>query len=231
MHDHHYPESDEATYILSSIQHINNTLISFKGIGNLKLNTRSESMNTRAAWMGTRQGNFRVEIFGFPGQSAVSYSNDGSRSYLHSHLDNRFYMIESANPSLESILSIPITSQDLSTFLSGKIPVYVYDENKIEMKPYNSGYVIHLKKGCFGHLEKLYVDENKTHVEKVELFNSFGSLIYRAELNMRRIVDGYTIPFEIIISTKEGNRLSIHVDKCWTDETIPSSAFTLSHPE
>ena len=221
-------DEGDAGHLLSAIKNKNNKLETFKGIGKLKLINKNKSMNTRAAWMGTHQGNFRVEIFGFPGQSAASYSNDGQYSYLYFPMDGRFYIINDANPSLEKILTISITSNDLSSFLSGRIPVYEYDADHAKMNVSDEEYELSLKKGCFGKRKKLYVNKHDKNVWKMEAFNLFGSLKYRTELNMIQSINGYSIPFEIIISNNDGNRLYIHIAKYWTDVPVPLSSFALT---
>ena len=230
-YDKLYQAEDEKLKLISIIKNTNKNLETFKGIGNLKLINNNKSMNTRAAWIGTHQGNFRVEIFGFPGQSAASYSNDGQYSYLYFHLEDRLYIIDSVNPSLEKILTISITSKDLNSFLSGRVPIYEYDINKTNLNISDDGYVLNLKKGCFGNLKKIYFNKHQNNVQKVEIFNLFGSLIYRAELSMVQTINGYTIPFDILITNDDGNRLHIHIDKYWTDVTFPVSSFTLTHPK
>lgn len=228
-HDAFVQDENEKLKFISTIENTNNTLETFKGIGNLKLINTSTSMNTRAAWVGTNQGKFRVEIFGFPGQSSASYSNDGQFSYLYFYLEDRLYIINSVNPSLEKILTLSITSNDLNSFLSGRVPIYEYDIHKTELAISDKSYVLNLKKGCFGKIEKIYIDKDQNNVQKVELFNLFGSLIYRAEFSKVQTINGYRIPFDIIISNNDGNRLHIQIDKYWTDVTVPLETFTLTH--
>ncbi len=221
---------DEALRLLSTVENTNKNLETFKGIGNFKLITKNKSLHTRAAWIGTNKGYFRIEIFGFPGQSAATYSHDGRYSYMYIHLEDRFYIINDVNPSLEKILTIPITSNDLNSFLSGKIPIYDYDVNHMQVKLSGNVYELHLKQGCFGNREKIYVDEHTKYIQKVEIFNQFGSLIYCAELRMMKTVNGHIIPFDIKISNNDDNYLHISMEKYWTDIDIPLSSFTLTHP-
>ena len=230
IYDTHPHVEYDAAHLLSAIKNTNSKLETFKGIGNLKLINKNKSMNARAVWMGTNQGNFRVEIFGFPGQSAVSFSNNGKDSYLYFPMEGHFYIISDPNPSLEKILTLSITSNDLSSFLSGKIPVYEYDADQAKINVSDRGYELSLKKGCFGTHKKLYIDKHNKNVWKVESFNFFGSLKYRTELNMIQSVNGYSIPFEINISNNDGHRLRIHIDKYWTDVPVSLSSFTLTPP-
>jgi hypothetical protein len=180
--------------------------------------------------MGTREGKFRVEIFGFPGQSAARFSNDGRYSYLHLPMEDRFDIFDTKNPNLEKILTISITSNDLHSFLSGQLPVYEYTAEHAKLKVSDEGYGLNLKKGCFGNRKKIYADKYDKNVWKVEVFNVFGSLNYRTELNKKHSINGYNIPFEIIISDNDGNRLHIRIDKYWTDVSVPISSFTLTPP-
>jgi hypothetical protein len=224
------PVEYDAEHLLSAIKNKNSELETFKGIGNLKLINNNTSMNARAVWMGTHQGNFRVEIFGFPGQSTASYSNNGKYSYVYFPMEGHFYIISDPNPSLEKILTISITSNDLSSFLSGKIPVYEYDADQAKINVSDEGYELSLQKGFFGKRKKLYIDKHNKNVWKIESFNVFGSLKYRTKLTMMQSINGYSIPFEINISNNDGNRLRIYIDKYWTNVPAPLSSFTLTPP-
>lgn len=221
---------NETDYLLSEINNTNNKLETFKGIGNLKLIKEKKTINLRAAWMGTQQGCLRVEIFGFPGQSAAKYSNNGRFSYLYLPMEKRFYIIDDTNPSLEKILTISITANDLHSFLSGKVPINSYDFYDSNLTVTNDNYEVNLKKGCFGNRKKLYIDKTDKTVWKFETYTLFGSLKYRTELKKIRIVNGYTVPFEIIISNNQGNRLYIYLDKYWTDTSVPLSSFIITPP-
>jgi len=234
-----YPVSDcahsynevEPGHLLTIQRNINSKLETFKGIGNLKLVNGDKKLNLRAAWMGTRQGNLRVEIFGFPGQSAARYSNDGHYSYLYLPLENRFYVTGDVNLNLKKILTLAITSNDLHAFLSGKFPVADYAKEDANLAVSKDEYILNLKKGCFGKRKKLYIDSRNQTAWKLESYTLFGSLQYRTELKKFQKVNGYIIPFEIIISDNQGNRLSIFPDKYWTDTPVSLSSFTLTPPK
>jgi outer membrane lipoprotein-sorting protein len=221
---------NEALLLFSNIKNTNQSLETFKGIGKLKLNTNKKSMNLRAAFMGTQQGKFRVEIFGFPGQSSARYINDGHTSYVYLPFEDQLYAINSANPSLEKLLNLPITSNDLNSFLSGKIPIDDYTVDHISVSESGKEYEIYLTKSCLGDRKKIYIDLDRIQRCKIEVFNLFGSLKYRALLDRIQAVDEYRIPFEIHISDNNGNGLHIHIDKYWTNTSIPASSFTLTHP-
>lgn len=213
---------------LSAIHRINQRLETFKGIGKFTLVQDTRRLRTRAAWLGRDQGHLRMEIFGFPGHSAASFSSDGSYSYLYIHGEDTLYRIDSGNPSLEKILTLPITSKDLNYFLSGRIPIYKFDLNKSEFIESDNGYTLVLRNACFGNVEKIYMDKDKQNVRTVEVLNPFGAIIYRMEFGATAMIHGHRLPVEITISNGDGNRLHIHVEQQWTDVPVPPSAFILS---
>jgi hypothetical protein len=52
--------------------------------------------------------------------------------------------------------------------------------------------------------------------------------VYRAELNRYKKVDGYTLPFEMILSTADGNRFELMTDRCEVNFSVLPETFVLT---
>ena len=95
----------------------------------------------------------------------------------------------------------------------------------------DDGYILVLKKRRGNVLEKIYLDEDKDDVSKIEVFNGNGTLAYRAEFYGRRNINGYRIPDLLVFSNGSGSMFQLNVDRYWADVSISPSVFGLTPPE
>ena len=182
------------------------------------------------AWLGSKPKKLRLEILDISGQPAASLATDGNYFYLLSHIESRFYKKHSTDDSLEKLISIPVRSSDILSFLSGQAPIYNYDRALLKKTESEDGYVLILRKNWQGIVEKIYLDQNK-EVYKVEIFNGKNSPLYRALLHGTQNINGYRIPLRLEISTDDGFYLKLDIDKYWADVYVSPSMFILPPPE
>lgn len=221
------PETAEARTLLLNLQNKNNNLKTFKGIGRFKLWNKGKLQAARLAWMGSNQEQLRLEIFRIPGQPAISIADDGDWLYFVSHAPYRFYKKRSTKAGLKRLISIPITSADIIALLAGRVPIHGYDTVSIGLNEAGNGYLLLLKKRWQGITEKIYLSENKTDVRKVEIFDSGGSLVYRAVLEKMQQIDQYLIPLKLMISN-DGIIFQLNVEKYWANVDVRPSMFVLN---
>ena len=122
----------EAGKILLKLETTNNKLKTFKGLGRIKLWNKGKLQTARVAWIGSRQGKLRFEIFSIPGQPSISLSSDGKYFYVISHAKHRFYKKQSTDASLKKIILIPVKSIDIIALLAGRAPVHEHNDATIE---------------------------------------------------------------------------------------------------
>jgi len=221
----------EAVKLLSALNAKNQNLKAFKGIGRIKLwHNNNPGIDNRVMWAGADPSNLLIVVL-VSGHPAIKFSTDGNFLY---YLDLTtkpvsFKKIPSTDARLDRLVSIPIRSRDLVSLLSGRIPIHDYTSaglNKLK-----KGYILVLKKRWRGIIEKIYLDENKLNIQKVEIFNSSGSLKYRAVFITMQSIKGYHVPLKLLISNDGGDGFTLDIERYIADVSVSPSMFVLSPPK
>ncbi len=90
--------------------------------------------------------------------------------------------------------------------------------------------VSELKGRWQGVIQKIYLDETNTTVQKLEMFNLNGSLTYAAELDRRKTLSGFSIPFRLRLFNTEQLVFALTVERCWVNIPVETAVFTLTPP-
>ena len=218
--------ASNAASLLATINQRNKSLRSVKGIGKIKLWGEKGSQVTRLAWLGSSDGRLRVEVLGLSGQPVVKFIYDGKRFFFLSHIDQQFYQKTCLDPDLNPLTGIDIKVSEIVLFLSGGIPIHDHDTVLLQHLGAGEGYVLIFKKKWLWVVEKIYLDESLSVVNKVEAYNWRG-MLYRAVLAQTRNINNHAIPFNIVISTDSKEGFSIAADRCWTDITVLPEMFSI----
>lgn len=221
---------DESLSILAFIREKNNSLRTFKGIGKMELKNNKDSFISRTAWMGSYPDRFRIEVFGIAGQPLISVSADQNQLFLLSHSDSNYIHRDDPESTLEELLSLPVKVEDAIEFLSGRIPIREHETSRIEKSDSDNGYVLILEKSWTGVTEKIYLDEQKTKIYKVEIFGITGALNYRAELLDEILIDGFHLPSRLVLSNENGESFKLNIDRYFANTPVTQSMFTISPP-
>ncbi len=223
----------EALNLLSSLNIKNHGLKTFKGIGKIKLwHNDKLQFNERVAWAGMDPESLLIVVY-VSGLPVRKISTNGKWLYYLDLTSKHFPFkkIRSANANLDQLVSIPIRSSDVVSLLSGRVPVHEHTSvGLLKNKPEN-GYILVLKKGWSGVIEKIYLDVNKSQVQKVEIFNADGSLKYRAIFERMQHIKGYHVPLRLAISNDNGDGFMLDIERYMADVSVSSSMFVLSPPE
>jgi len=244
--------SFEAEKIISTIENQNLKLKTFKGVGNIKFRTnKKKDVAGRIAWIASAPDRIRIVLSSVSGHPMVSIASDGQWLYLNSHSSGEFYRKPATASSMKRLLTVPVKTEDMVDILAGRIPIhsyasvvltdnrsYVYNTEDHRVSTRNgsegsrqNGCVLVLKKKWGDILEKIYLDEKKKNVQKVEMFNPSGTLAYRVEFDRMQVIEGYRIPSRLRVSNNDGSDFHLDVDRCWVDAVAPPSVFVLTPPE
>lgn len=221
---------DESLSIIASIRGKNNSLRTFKGIGKIELNKDKDTFITRTAWMGSYPDRFRIEIFGIAGQPLISLSADQDQIFFLSHTDSKYIQRDDPTSTLEELLSLPVNVEDAIEFLTGRIPIREHATSRIEKSDSDSGFILILEKNWTGVTEKIYLDEQKTKIYKVEIFGITGALDYRAELIDEIVVDGFRLPSHLVLSNGDGESVKLRIDRYYANAPVTQSMFFIPPP-
>ena len=223
----------EVRHLLSAIQTKNDTLKTFKGIGKINVwQNDSRPVDQRVAWIGEKPQKLSIAVL-ISGYPAIKLVTDGKWLYYLETRDQEtiYKKIAASDPSLRNLISIPISSSDIVTFIAGGIPLREFDSVDVIADKSGSGYAFVLKKQWWGVRQKIYFDESKSQVRQIDLFDRSGSLKYRAELEKIRTVSGYQVPFRLKLSSDAGADFQLDIDRFWVNVELPPSVFILTPPE
>ncbi|MFC1829932.1 hypothetical protein ACFL0O_10000 [Thermodesulfobacteriota bacterium] len=222
----------EAAALISMLDEKNAELRTFKGKGKITYWKNDKiTLVASAAWIGSEPDRLRVALQSPSGQPLVSFSNDGKWFYLFSHSRGDYYKKRATDANLKRITSIPIKTADMVSILSGRIPVHKYSTAGVLKNESGDGVVLVLKKWWGDTLEKIYFDETREDVRKIEMFAGKHMLVYRTELYGLREINGYRIPSRLVFSTGDGAVFQLDINRYWTDIAVSPSVFELVSPE
>jgi hypothetical protein len=125
---------------------------------------------------------------------------------------------------------MPIRAEDLFTLLSGQPPILPFHRAKIRPSTPNGGWLISLYKKWGRLVEKIWLNDNATTVEQLEVFDGWGHLQYRIAFSEFHQVDSRQLPYKVEISDPKGPLWSLIVERFWTNISIPDGAYTLDIP-
>ena len=223
----------EARRLVSELETQNSTLRSFKGIGKIKVwNDGKIHIDERVVWIASEPLKIRIAVL-ISGYPAVKLASDGEWFYYIEVQGSQTYYkkIRAKNANLKKLITIPIHSKDVITLLTGRVPVREYHSAYIKEHDPENGYILILKKRWWGIIEKIYLDEAKSRVHQIELFNRSGALIYRVVFEKMKEVQGYRVPFRLRISNDDGADCQLDIDRYWADVSVSPSIFILTPPE
>ena len=231
-------ELDEANVaaarrLVAALDSQNSTLQYFKGIGKIKVwNNRRIQIDERLAWVGSKPEKISIAVLvsGFP---AVKMATDGQWFYYLEMQGEKavFKKIKASNASLERLIAVPIYTQDIITLLAGRVPLPEHHSAYIQTDPETAGSILVLKRRWWGIVEKIYLDGDQDRVRRIEVFNRSGSVVYRIDFNNIKEIDGYRIPFQFRIASKDGIDCELNIDRYWTNVSVSPSVFVLAPPE
>lgn len=235
IHTNYFPDPispaarEEGRAILEAIRNTNRSLVRFKGIGAIEIQS-GPTFTARAAWAGTAAGLFRIEILGIAGRPLISLAaNRESITYL-AHADSTYFRKSRSGMSLEKLTAIPITVEDIVALLTGRVPVREHADAYLAASDTGSGFTLILEKEWTGVRQKIYLDETKTRIYKVEIFGITGALEFRAVLRGTRNVDTYEVPSHLVLSNEDGASCALEIDRYLANPPVPESMFTIPPP-
>ncbi|MDF1591354.1 MAG: DUF4292 domain-containing protein [Desulfobacterales bacterium] len=223
-------ELAEARELVAALGAKNHTLWTFKGTGRFKVWQEGRVLSTRAAWVGTFPDKLRIAVMNPAGQPMVSLSTDGQYLYLISHADGEFYKKPSNNPTLQRLVSIPISANDIISILTARLPIREHHTAELTADESGRGYILTLSKKWRGVTEKIYLDTDKRSVLQIEIYGASDQLSYRTVFQGKQHVNEFELPAKIMVSDTEGNRFELEIDKYWTDVPLLPSIFVLAPP-
>ena len=218
--------------LLSVLKTKNDSLKNFKGIGNIQIRQNGRlKLDQRVAWIGEKPVKLSIAVL-ISGYPAVKLATDGKwLYYLEVHgQDTTFRKFQKSDPSLKELISIPISSSDVITFLAGKIPMPKFDSASLIEAKASPGYVLVLKEKWWGVRQKIYYDQSVSEVRRIDVFHRSGALKYRAEIERVQSINGFQVPLQLRLLTHDGTDCQLNIDRYWVNVDLPPEVFVLAPP-
>jgi hypothetical protein len=243
--------SSEGIAMVSILKHQNHKLTTFKGLGRITfLEREGKEAATRIAWVASVPDRMRITLSSISGQPIISAASDGRWLYLISYAKGDFYKKPATNSNMKHFFSISITSRDIVDILAGRVPFEKYDsavliEDGTLHTPADGGLdtsgtsspmgveqgdILILKDKWDNVLEKIYLSRQHD-VQKIEMFNSTGVLLYRVEFDRMQQISTYRVPARLKVSNNDGQGFKLDLDRYWADARVSPSVFTLTPPK
>jgi hypothetical protein len=226
-------KADEVRDLISALRTQNNTLRNFKGIGTIRLSQKGRPyLDQRVAWIAEKPSKLSMALL-VSGYPAIKLATDGQwLYYLETQgSETRYEKIRASDPSLKSIVSIPISASDVVLLLAGSLPLPAFDSVALVKEEATPGFVLVLKERWWGIRQKIFYDESESQFYRVDVFQRSGTLMYRAEIERIQQVDGFEVPFRLKLSSDDGDGLQLDVERCWVNVDLPPAAFVLTPPK
>lgn len=217
---------------LKKIRRINAELDAFKGIGQIEWTSPDGiRQKTRLAWLCNLPDKLRVELLDIAGRPAVSLSSDGQHYYYFSRADRHYERRATNDFDLEPVVSLSINIAEVMPMLAGRFPTLPGGDASLTRPDSAAGFLLELSDGWLGEKQKFYLDETASAIYKLEVFDPWGALRYRAELVSFKTIGEYRIPTRIILSNDDLTRVVLRTDRFWPGIRTQDAAFVLDPPD
>ncbi|MFP4454159.1 MAG: hypothetical protein ACLFPI_12435 [Desulfobacterales bacterium] len=220
---------DDASRLVRIVEEKNDKIKPYKAIGQISIDGKQGSLDGRAAWIAVPDGRFRVEALAVTGQPFARMICTKDECFFI-YRDGDCLRTQSAGDnSLDLLSGIKLNARDMALLLGGGAALT--DHSSAGAYATDSGQkVLVFKKRLIGTVQTIRFSEDLEHILEVRVFGWRG-LLYRAEIKRLERVGSRMMPFELDISDKSGNRISVSVDRCWTDIEPEKRAFFPDLPE
>lgn len=225
--------ADEIRNLLSALKTQNDSLKNFKGIGSIKVSQKGRLyLDQRVAWVGERPAKLSIAVL-VSGYPAIRLVADGEWLYYLETQggETEFKKIRASDPNLKNLISIPISASDVLMLMAGRIPMPEFDSVDFTKEEGARGYVLVMKQRWWGIRQKIFYDESRSRVYRIDVFQGSDTLMYRAEIEQIQEVGGFEVPFRLKLSADNGHNFQLDIDHYWVNVDLPPAAFVLTPPQ
>jgi hypothetical protein len=219
--------------LLATLKSQNEALGNFKGIGNFTISQNGlTQFDQRVAWIGEKPVKFSIAVL-ISGYPAVKLAADGRWLYYLEvqGQETRFRKMETSDPDLKRLISIPVSVSDVIALLSGRVPLPEFDAVIINQEIAGQQFALLLTDRWWGIRQKIVYDASLSRIRRIEVYRRSGSLRYRAEIESTQQVDGFEVPQRLRLSNDEGIDFLLQINRYWVNVELPPDVFVLTPPQ
>lgn len=218
------PKDPRILGLLSVMDKHNETLKTFNGQGSIAITESSRTRSYRLAWAAESPDRIRLVVI-FSGKPIETLAADGQYLYLKSHTGGHVPIKrQRKNPSLEPFIAVPLTTGQITCFLSGKIPMPEYKDVRMEPQDNGKGTLLRFYKDDTTVIQTVSFDENNRILGYDVMENR--NTRYTITLAGAEGENGYAFPKDIRVIQNDRSCL-IQVENTTANPDLPKETFVI----
>jgi len=217
----------KAAMLAAQIRSINHNLHTFKGTARVTIVDGRKSQRMTIAWAAMLPDRIRLTILnsGIPVETILA---DGSRVLFVSHTGKHsLHEINSPNPSLERIVSMPVRIKEIISILAGQVPMEPFNRQELSNKETSSETTLVLAKKWGGRVGTVQFDKEE-RISRFQRLNREKEPVYSVERLNLKTYKNYTIPSTTIINDGSGRTMTLKITGFYPDIPVKESLFSLT---
>lgn len=218
------PSDPKIQVILLDMEKQNNSLKTFNGQGSITITELSKTKSYRLAWAAAIPDRIRLIVL-FSGQPIETVAADGDNLYLKSHTGSHVPITRRRkNPSLEPFIGLPLTTNQITCYLSGKVPIPDYKKIQLDKMTGSTGSILSFYKNEETVVQQVFLDENN----KILSYEITESAKARYRVNIEKSGAENNLIFPTTINVVQGERSClITVEKTTPNPELPPETFVV----
>ncbi|MFH1154228.1 MAG: hypothetical protein V1793_10460 [Pseudomonadota bacterium] len=220
-------EDQAALDLALTAQQINAGITTCKGMAWLTLkDSNKPDQKYRLAWAAAPPDKIRMTLLsaGLPMETILA---DGKQVTFVSHVGSHDrHTLNSSDPPLEKLLSIPVSLTEIVALLAGRIPVKPFDKATWSEKDEDRKSVI-LTRKWKGTIGKIWWNRSD-EVYMVQALDTKGNPVYSLYRNDIRDQGSVRIPFNYRITDNDGRSLALEITQFQPNIQVKPSVFSLT---
>lgn len=218
----------KAARLSRDVRSINIGLKTVKGTARITLTENDNRQQFKIAWAALLPDKIRLTVLesGFPVETIVA---NGEKVSFVSHTgQHERHTINSSNPSLKSMVGLPVRIREIIALLSGRLPLESFDREEISIVGKTT--TLLLSRKWRGTVAKVQFD-NDGQVVQFEPVARGGKSIYQVKRSDFQSHGPYLVPGKTFLLDPSGRTMTLKIISFYPDIPVNGSIFTLTETE
>jgi outer membrane lipoprotein-sorting protein len=223
-------EDPRVTHLTQKVRSLNQGLETVKGTGHIILVNGGTRQRYKIAWAARLPDKIRLTILetGIPVETIVA---DGETVTFVSHTGrHRRHTIKDPNPSLKSMVELPVRIREIISLLSGKLPLEPFDQERLSATDKTGKTELLLSRKWRGTTARVQFDAGDRIVE-FEPVGRDGNTVYQVSRSDFKFFGSYLVPGATLVKDPSGRTMTLQISGFYPDLPIKASVFTLTETE
>ncbi len=219
-----------AARLARQVSTLNQGLETARGTGYIILARNSTRQRFKIAWAAVLPDKIRLTILetGIPVETIVA---DGQKVSFISHTGQHpRHTVRDPNPSLKSMVDLPVRIRDIITLLSGQLPLEPFDQERLSTTDQTRATTLLLSRKWRGTTARVQFDTSGQVVE-FEPVGRDGTPVYQVSRRDLKSVDAYLVPGTTLVKDPSGRTMTLKISSFYPDLPVKPSVFALTEAE